>query len=80
MFHQDFRCDCILTGGLSGGRVIIRESHFFFYFRLYSGVADKGGLGIAASSLPFRVASVPGLLGCLWRNILPDIFEILEGR
>ena len=53
---------------------------FFFDFRLYSEAADEGGSRIAASSLNFRVASVLGLLGCLWRNILSDISEILEGR
>ena len=53
---------------------------FFFDFRLYSEVADEGGSWIAASSLSFRVASVLGSLGCLWRNILSDITEILEGR
>ena len=26
-------------------------------------------------SLPFRVAGVKGLLGCLWRNILSNISE-----
>ena len=28
-----------------------------------------------ASSLPFQVARVLGLLGCLWRNILSDILR-----
>ena len=76
---KDLRYGCIDLWVGRGWRVIFRDS-FFFDFRRYSEAADEGGSQIAASSLNFRVASVLGLLGCLWRNILSDISEILEGR
>ena len=72
------------TGASICGSVGVGEWFFvirhFFDFRLYSEVADKGGSWIAAYSLPFRVGSVLGSLGCFWCNILSGLSEILEGR